>query len=237
VSRPSFAELGGQDPYDILELPSGASDADVRAARKRLLRTYHPDLPSGDLRRTQLITAAADLLLDPLRRIGYYDLRDEESRRSVFATADVADDGYRATTPGHGHGAGPAQPIRPTFITPPGRPSPSTGPFPPGRVATGTAGPVQAPGAGWEQAPGAAGREPPPGASTGPVAASHWNALALASVVAILTLTPFPLILGLLSLRQIRRSGQRGKWLALTSMIVGAIFVLIYLYVLVLPSF
>src|SRR5690242_5301012 len=88
VSRPSFCELGGRDPYEILELPSGASEAEVRAARKRLLRRYHPDLPSGDLRRTQMITAAADLLLDPLRRIGYYDLRDEESRHTVFATAE-----------------------------------------------------------------------------------------------------------------------------------------------------
>ena len=33
------------------------------------------------------ITAAADLLLDPMRRLGYYDLRDED-RRNVFTTAD-----------------------------------------------------------------------------------------------------------------------------------------------------
>src|SRR5947209_3327550 len=75
MSRPSFGELGGQDPYEILELPAGAPDAEVRTARKRLLRRYHPDLPTGDLRRTQMITAAADLLLDPVRRTGYYDLR------------------------------------------------------------------------------------------------------------------------------------------------------------------
>jgi hypothetical protein len=263
VSRPSFGELGGQDPYDILELPSGASEADVRAARKRLLRKYHPDLPSGDLRRTQLITAAADLLLDPLRRIGYYDLRDEESRRTVFATADVADDRHEATRPGHGPGASaaPAQPIRPTFITPPGSPSPPGRPFPPTRTATGPAGPPHAPRTGWEQAPDAgweqapdagwepaprtAGHEPPPvhadrghdDAAGGPAAASRWNALAVASVVAILTWTPIPLILGLLSLRQIRRYGQRGRRLALTGVIVGAIFVLIYVYVLVLPGF
>ncbi len=91
MSRPSFGELGGRDPYEILGLPSGASEAEVRAARKRLLRRYHPDLPAGDLRRTQMITAAADLLLDPLRRIGYYDLRDEESRHTVFATTEPAD--------------------------------------------------------------------------------------------------------------------------------------------------
>src|SRR4051794_13715548 len=81
MSRPSFGELAGRDPYEILELASGASDADVRLARKRLLRRYHPDLPSGDLARTQLITAAADLLLDPIRRTGYYDLREREAKQ------------------------------------------------------------------------------------------------------------------------------------------------------------
>jgi hypothetical protein len=214
VSRPSFGELDGRDPYDILELPPGASDADVRAARKRLLRRYHPDLPSGDLRRTQLITAAADLLLDPPRRIGYYDLRDEESRRWVFAAADVADDGYQAARPTYGGGAsaGPARPIRPTFVTPPGHPSPPAGPF---RRTS----PEWAPGAG------------------APAATSRWNALAVASVVAILTWTPIPLILGLLALRQIHRYGQRGTRLALTGVIVGAIFVLIYVYVLVFAGF
>ena len=49
MSRPSFGELGGYDPYEILELESGASDAEVRSARKRLLRLYHPDLPTGDI--------------------------------------------------------------------------------------------------------------------------------------------------------------------------------------------
>jgi hypothetical protein len=237
VSRPSFGEFGGQDPYAILELPSGASDADIRAARKRLLRKFHPDLPNGDLRRTQLITAAADLLLDPLRRIGYYDLRDEDSRRSVFATAGFADEWRRTTRPGHADGAsadgasvdgasvGPAQPIRPTFVTPPG-----AGWEPP---------PPDAAGRGSGQEPG---REPPPvGADHGygspagpPAAASRWNALAVASVVAILTWTPIPLVLGLLALVQIRRSGQRGKRPALIGVIAGAIFVLIYVYILVL---
>ncbi len=87
MSRPSFGELGGQDPYEILELPVGAPDAEVRSARKRLLRQYHPDLPTGDLRRTQMITAAADLLLDPVRRTGYYDLRAHESKPAPASTA------------------------------------------------------------------------------------------------------------------------------------------------------
>jgi hypothetical protein len=235
VSRPSFGELGGQDPYDILELPRGASDADVRGARKRLLRTYHPDLPGGDLRRTQLITAAADLLLDPLRRIGYYDLRDEESRHTVFATGDRADD----VRPG----AGPS--IRPTFLTPPAR----TGPEPavaghwyarhttaPGYTA-GAEAPGYAPSAATEDQPSPPADDRPGPDSTEPAAVSRWNALAVASVVAILTWTPIPLVLGLLALRQIRRYGQRGAGLARTGVFVGAVFVLVYVYVLLIAGF
>src|SRR5262249_62154125 len=87
-SRPPSARPGGRDPTASRELPPGPPGAGARGPRKRRPRRYHPDLPPGDRRRTQMITAAADLLLDPLRRIGYYDLRDEESRRIVFTTGD-----------------------------------------------------------------------------------------------------------------------------------------------------
>ncbi len=349
MSRPSFGELGGQDPYEILELPSGASEAEVRAARKRLLRRYHPDLPTGDLRRTQMITAAADLLLDPLRRIGYYDLRDEESRRIVFTTGDepaatTTDDreatpssgtrtdghwfrplggfdgrpprsspgrdwtasrrvpgsrrssaptGRRATQPRHRHeeaeeaeesgswpeGPGTAgmtgttvpppptvplfsvagtaggrsaettQGIKPTFVTPPSHREQPSDLADPG---TATNGSTRRYGAGAETT-GATklnrGRE-----RTGRIrrrragseywnrgqhaapeqvsAVSRWNALAIASVVAILTWTPLPLVLGLLALSQIRRFGQRGTRLALIGVVVGAGFLVVYLYIL-----
>jgi curved DNA-binding protein CbpA len=372
VSQPSFGELSGQDPYEILELPSGASEAEVRAARKRLLRKYHPDLPSGDLRRTQMITAAADLLLDPLRRIGYYDLRDEESRRTVFATAEPAEpreappssgtrtDGHwfrplggfdgRAPRPqpspewnafrpansaaadgtagsgtvGHGtvgngtgvngttvdgvatggtsadaapptgsSGTSPPTAARPA--TPDGfdsfgdsggfngfrrrgprrRPSMSGGRWVTrtGHREAGTAEPEPHPAAGGMVGgssqstpsptaptdPAANGRGPgirptfitPPSqteksrpdpagppprhaiAADQPVAASRWNALAIASVVAIITWTPLPLILGILALGQIRRYGQRGARLALIGIIVGGILLVVYFYLLV----
>jgi curved DNA-binding protein CbpA len=402
VSRPSFGELGGRDPYEILELPSGASEAEVRAARKRLLRRYHPDLPTGDLRRTQMITAAADLLLDPLRRIGYYDLRDEESRYTVFATAEPPDiwssragptrvdepreappssgtrtdghwfrplggfdgraprpqpgpewsafrpangttpNGTGATrtgeTPADPTGTGPASNSAGAGTTPNGSPANGasvhgTGVPPPAATRPaardgfgarpdgfstrdGFAGrpddfgardgfgrlrrrgfrrrPPSMSGGRWatrtgHRQDGATEPEPPPGpagatagsnggsarttastAPTGratngpgirptfitppsqtekpppdpaprhaaaadqPAAASRWNALAIASVVAILTWTPLPLILGMLALGQIRRYGQRGTRLALTGVVVGAILLVVYFYLLVI---
>lgn len=389
MSRPSFGELGGRDPYEILELPSGASEAEVRAARKRLLRKYHPDLPSGDLRRTQMITAAADLLLDPLRRIGYYDLRDEESRRTVFATAEPADiwpsragparvdepvppkaepqeaapssgtrtDGHwfrplggfdgRAPRPqsspewnafrpansaadagtagsgtlgngtvGNGTGVngttvdGAATGGASAHATPPtgssGTPPPAAArpAAPDGFDSFGDSdgfggfrrrGPRRRPsmsGGRWVTRTGhreAGTAEPEPHSSTGgstrptptptapanpaangrgpgirptfitppsqaeksrpdpagplprhaggadqPAAASRWNALAIASVVAIITWTPLPLILGILALGQIRRYRQRGTRLALTGVIVGGILLVVYFYLLVI---
>jgi curved DNA-binding protein CbpA len=345
VSRPSFGELQGQDPYDILELPSGASDAEVRAARKRLMRKYHPDLPTGDLHRTQMITAAADLLLDPFRRTGYYGLRDEQARRTKVPDPGSADRWFTGSTAGrvddppptpvrprnveaptsgtrseshwfrpladadgHGHrpspfrgraaapggngiprqrygddaGPGsptaaatasggdtatePTKPIRPTFITPPnraGKPadrptrpvdpttaagSPTVGGRTGGvgavRSAANGAGSVRstANGAGSARPTRSETRHKPAAdqmrpAAGDPVTASRWNALAVASVVAILTWTPIPLVLGLLAFRQIYRFDQRGMRLALTGIVVGAVFTLIYVYLLVWLSF
>src|SRR5262245_31259937 len=77
MSQASFGELGGEDPFAILGVTPEAGDHEIRAARRRLLRRYHPDVPGGDLRRTQMITAAAHILLDPMRRRAYEDMLDE----------------------------------------------------------------------------------------------------------------------------------------------------------------
>jgi curved DNA-binding protein CbpA len=84
MSHPSFGELGGEDPYAILGLSPRARDDDILRARRRLLRRYHPDLPGGDLERTQMITAAADILLDRARRMAYEDMARERDE-AVFA--------------------------------------------------------------------------------------------------------------------------------------------------------
>ncbi|GII20671.1 J domain-containing protein [Planosporangium mesophilum] len=226
MSQPSFGELDGHDPYEILQLPWGASDDEVRTARKRLLRRYHPDLPNGDLRRTQLITAAADLLLDAPRRIGYYDLRDEESRRIVFARADAGQAAARAeaeqpaapsaagqwadagpvTAPAEespGATVGPGRPIRPTFITP--RPrrrgrSPSAGR---GYRAAPPPYPTEQPR--YRPAPPpypTAPAQPSPGPDVAPAptpaAASRWNTAAVASVVAIVACLVLVLVISAL---------------------------------------
>jgi curved DNA-binding protein CbpA len=56
------------DPYKALGLPRGASEADVKAAHRKLAKRYHPDAPGGDTERFLLVQEAYKLLVDPLRR-------------------------------------------------------------------------------------------------------------------------------------------------------------------------
>jgi len=60
-----------KDPYEILGLPKTATEAQIKAAFKKLARRHHPDLRPGDaaaIARFKEISAANDLLKDPETR-------------------------------------------------------------------------------------------------------------------------------------------------------------------------
>jgi len=63
-----------QDPYDVLGLKRTATDAEIRAAYRKLAKRHHPDLnpgkPEADERFKQ-INAANNLLSDPDKRARY----------------------------------------------------------------------------------------------------------------------------------------------------------------------
>ena len=56
------------DPYRELGVLRGATDAQVKAAHRRLAKRFHPDAPEGDTERFLAIQEAYLLLSDPLRR-------------------------------------------------------------------------------------------------------------------------------------------------------------------------
>lgn len=56
------------DPYRTLGVPRGATDAQIKAAHRRLAKRWHPDTAEGDTARFLEIQAAYSLLADPLRR-------------------------------------------------------------------------------------------------------------------------------------------------------------------------
>ena len=56
------------DPYRALGVPRGATDADIKAAHRRLAKRYHPDATGGDSDRFLKVQEAYRVLSDPLLR-------------------------------------------------------------------------------------------------------------------------------------------------------------------------
>jgi curved DNA-binding protein CbpA len=56
------------DPYRALGVPRGASDAEIKAAHRKLAKRYHPDASGGDTNRFLSVQEAYRVLSDPLLR-------------------------------------------------------------------------------------------------------------------------------------------------------------------------
>lgn len=75
VSAEGGNDLRGTVPavpthYEILGIPEGASEDEVRQAYRRLVKAAHPDL-AGDAAQFRLVTQAYDVLSDPTQRAAY----------------------------------------------------------------------------------------------------------------------------------------------------------------------
>ena len=114
------------DPYTILGVDRSADDAAIAAARRRLARTFHPDV-SGDAAAAEMmrINAAFDRIRDRRRRAAYAVLESEE-RGGTSQYRERTDTGRRDAH-GASMGAGPGRAFERDGTggagAPPGRPS------------------------------------------------------------------------------------------------------------------
>lgn len=70
--------MPGEDPYEVLGVPSTASSAEIARAYRQLVRTLHPDArptDPGAAERFARVTGAYRILIDPAQRAAYDRLR------------------------------------------------------------------------------------------------------------------------------------------------------------------
>jgi hypothetical protein len=112
--------------YEVLEIDSRASTAEIERAFRRMARKVHPDLNSGDRAkaeaRMKLLNEIRDTLTDPLLRAGY----DERLRLEALRHVGV----------GGGAGVGAAAPPRAATPRPQPEPGGAAGPAPPAAAPT-----------------------------------------------------------------------------------------------------
>ncbi|WP_254764321.1 J domain-containing protein [Natrinema marinum] len=83
-----------EDFYDLLEIPSDASQGEIKDAYREQVRVYHPDLNDDDRAQAQFtaVKTAYDILGDPVERQAYDRLGHEEyvaKRTSGLPSPDV----------------------------------------------------------------------------------------------------------------------------------------------------
>ena len=94
--------MPSRDPYVVLGLEPGASQATIKAAWRRLARQHHPDLATDEAARRRADRRMAEI------NAAYEAVRETAARRR--ATAGAAHPGAGGAMPGRGRPAGPPPP-------------------------------------------------------------------------------------------------------------------------------
>jgi curved DNA-binding protein CbpA len=87
---PRFRVVKPKNPYEVLGVPRGASDDQIRDAQQRAAKEYHSDRDGVDAvkeQRLKEINAAAALLRDPVQKARLDAQLAEEDRLRAAAAA------------------------------------------------------------------------------------------------------------------------------------------------------
>ncbi|KQP48828.1 DnaJ C-terminal domain-containing protein [Methylobacterium sp. Leaf108] len=93
-----------RNPYDVLGVPKGASEADIKKAYRRLAKTYHPDRNAGDAKAKDRFSEANSA----------YEILGDAAKRAQFDRGEIDADGKPRATGFEGFGGfGGGQGARP----------------------------------------------------------------------------------------------------------------------------
>jgi 2-C-methyl-D-erythritol 2,4-cyclodiphosphate synthase len=80
-----------EDYYQILGVSRNATQAEIRAVYRRLVKEYHPDKRGGDSTRIKEINEAYEVLSDPEKRLRYDLLNPVDEKEEGFEQFDIGD--------------------------------------------------------------------------------------------------------------------------------------------------
>lgn len=96
------------DPYAILGVPRGASEADIKKAYRKLAKELHPDRNKDDPKKAERFAKVTQA----------YDLLTDKDKRARFDRGEIDGDGNPAAPFGFGAGGGQQGGFRPDFGEP-----------------------------------------------------------------------------------------------------------------------
>lgn len=92
--------------YDLLGVPSSASDADIKKAYRKMALKYHPDKPTGDTEKFKQVSEAFQILSDADKREVYDQYGLEAARGNAPAGGAGGAGGFGGSGFGGGSGGG-----------------------------------------------------------------------------------------------------------------------------------